>query len=756
MVTIYTAFKTRSNRPGWSISFRHPLRHDSKGRPGLKMRRGLGTAVEQEAEQMVAEMNAILGDPAWWNALKRTEAEKQFSPAVVNAFYDEIQAGREDPEKIREQHIPLPTAKDGYSRVQLVGTTGAGKTSLLRQIIGSDPDNDRFPSTAPAKTTIADIEVIQADGGYEAVVTFFSEFQIQANIEECVTDACMAAIEGTTETKIAERFLNHRDQKFRLSYILGPWSEQSEGLDEFSFDEDEPDHADEEPVKDAESAKNLETLPAFVKRLRELSDTAAKDLSARLGEDMNKLAGGDRDAFEELLEPELTSRPEFDELVQDVLDQVRSRFDLIATVGGEINLNRSGWPEYWVTKTEDRDQLISQIRWFSSNYWQHFGRLLTPLVQGIRAKGPLYPAFAPNLYPQLVLLDGQGLGHTPDSSSSVTTHVTRRFSNVDVILLVDNAEQPMQAAPMAVLRAVAATGHEGKLAIAFTHFDQIKGKSLRTFFDKRGHVMASVSNALSSLKDILGTPVVKSIERTIDGRCFMLGGVDRLLEKLPDKAADYMRGQLGDLIKLCQEAIIPPPPPKASPTYDPTGLAFVVQEAATMFISPWLARLGFGAYDGEQKKHWAKIKALNRRIAGELDIEYDNLRPVADFHARLSEAISRFLDNPVEWSRTPADDEEAQVAIRQVRQAVATALHALALSRVVEEHLGEWRSAYEYRGGGSAYKRSLSIRGIYEIAAPLPTSAMTKPSSEFMAAIRKIVQEAIESAGGKVKLAEVV
>ena len=65
---------------------------------------------------------------------------------------------------LREAHIRLPNAEqDGYSRVLFVGTTGAGKTSLFRQLIGSDPDDDRFPSTAPAKTTIADIEVIQAE-----------------------------------------------------------------------------------------------------------------------------------------------------------------------------------------------------------------------------------------------------------------------------------------------------------------------------------------------------------------------------------------------------------------------------------------------------------------------------------------------------------------------------------------------------------------------------------------------------------------
>jgi len=53
-------------------------------------------------------------------------------------------------------------------------------------------------------------------------------------------------------------------------------------------------------------------------------------------------------------------------------------------------------------------------------------------------KGPLFPEFGSR--PKLALMDGQGLGHTPDSSSSVTTHITRRFGHVDVILLVDSAQ----------------------------------------------------------------------------------------------------------------------------------------------------------------------------------------------------------------------------------------------------------------------------------------------------------------------------
>ena len=97
----YTASKSRSNRPGWSVTFRHPLRTDARAKAGLKMRRGLGTADDGEANQLIAEMNVLLSDPSWWNAAKRAEAERIFSSVIVSAFYDEIHAGREDPEALR-------------------------------------------------------------------------------------------------------------------------------------------------------------------------------------------------------------------------------------------------------------------------------------------------------------------------------------------------------------------------------------------------------------------------------------------------------------------------------------------------------------------------------------------------------------------------------------------------------------------------------------------------------------------------------
>jgi hypothetical protein len=315
----------------------------------------------------------------------------------------------------------------------------------------------------------------------------------------------------------------------------------------------------------------------------------------------------------------------------------------------------------------------------------------------------------------------------------------------------------MQAASLAVLRAVAASGHHEKLAIAFTRFDQITGKSLPTLADKSAHVMASVRSALAGIRDTLGAPVVRAIDHSIAARCFMLGGVDRQLSRLPARAAEYMRLQLRSLVQFFELAILPPPPPEARPIYDPTGLAFALQEAVNRFQGPWLARLGLGAYEGIGTAHWATVKALNRRIAGGLDGEYSNLQPVADLIARLSESISRFLDRPIGWNREPTDPQEEQSAIAEVRRAVSTAIHELAMRRLIEEHLGDWRTAYdgpEFSGKGSTFRRARAIQGIYDAAAPLPDAVMTNASMTFLGEVRGIVALAVESAGGALRLGE--
>ena len=131
------------------------------------------------------------------------------------------------------------------------------------------------------------------------------------------------------------------------------------------------------------------------------------------------------------------------------------------------------------------------------------------------------------------------------------------------------------------------------------------------------------------------------------------------------------------------------------------------------------------------------------------------MRPVADLVARMTESVSRFLDGPTDWTREPEDEQERQAAIARIRQAVSAAMHELAMRRLVEEHLSEWRTAYDFRGTGSTFQRASAIRGIYDEAAPLPDAVMPPPSKQFLTEVRRIVTAAIEASGGQTRLNDV-
>lgn len=723
---------------------------------GLKVRRGLGTDDPDVADTLVAQMNELLREPGWWNITRRGEAERQFAQPIVKAFFDDLQAGSVDPGSLREAHLPMPGLEDGYSRVLFVGTTGAGKTTLLRQLIGSDPEEDRFPSTAPAKTTIADIEVIAGGTDYRSIVTFFTEFQVQTYVEECVLDAALAAHAGQSDSRLAERLLNHRDQKFRLSYILGSWGvgAQTDGeADSEEEDDDDDDEApvlipDDEAVTDLQRRANREIVAGIVRRIRDLAALVSSEISEVLGVSEAKGSKEDQDAFMELLgeefEKELHGQEEFHTLVQDILDLIRARFDLLET--GTLIYGASGWPQAWTFETSDRTAFIRSIRWFSSNYWPQFGRLLTPIVNGMRLHGPLYPGVG-TTQAKLVLIDGQGIGHTPDDATSLTTHISRKFDDVDVVLLVDNAQQPMQAAPLSVLKALAISGYESKLAIAFTHFDQIKGQNLPTMADRRAHVMASVISALASLQDAVGARIVRGLERGIDDRCFMLSGTQKGLKGLKPKGAAYLTSQLNGLIAFFEKAAEPQAEPEGTLVYDPTGIAFAVQNGASRFNLAWRARLGLGSYATVRKEHWTRVKALNKRIAGELDIEYDTLRPVGDLQTSLLQAISRYLDAPVS---EPEPDVEQRAATR-ARQLVAAGLNTVVRRRLVEDPLEAWRLAFNDSGAGSATRRAVRLAEICAAGAPVPDAVMQLEAKKFLKEISAIVASAIVAVGGRLE-----
>lgn len=745
----FAASKSRSNLPGWSVTFKHPVRRDSRNEWGLKVRKGLGTSDYAEADRLVAQLNVLLQDEAWWSGDRRQDAELKFDQLVVSAFYDGIEAFVYDSEASRSSVIALPSRDDGYSTVLFLGTTGAGKTTLLRHIIGSDPERDRFPSTSTAKTTTADIEIIVAPGTFSAAVTFMPEHEVRAHIDECIEEACLEAIQGKSDAKIAAALLEHREQRFRLSYVLGGWN-ASVGAeeDDFSFDDEvKPDVviSEDEEVTPEEVEKYKVRLIGLVTAVKELAKETGAFCETQIGKLNDEKSADGKAAWLELFGVEAFRDPRFSSIALDIMDEVTDRFGRIKV--GQTERTKTDWPTIWTFSETDRDTFLSAVRWFSSNHHKQFGRLLTPLVDGIRVQGPLYPDLEERSKDlKLVLLDGQGLGHTASSVSSVSTRVTNRFARVDMILLVDNAQQPMQAAPLALLRAVGSSGFADKLAIAFTHFDQVKGANLATFDQKRDHVLGSVANAVASLRDIVGAGVAGAVERQVDSHSVFLGGLDKPTEKLPGG----FKRQLLELLEMMDSSGTPVEETDCSPVYEMKGIEIAMHDAIDAFREPWRARLGLSYHDGISKEHWTRIKALSRRFASRWADEYDNLTPVADLLARLQEEASKWLDRPAEWTRVPRDDEEREMALDRIRRTVFAHLYDLTKTRLTDDQVANWREAFDHSGAGSATRRAHTIESIHDMAAPRISAAMTSDARLFLSRLHEILHEAIKDAGGRI------
>lgn len=746
--THFRASKTRSNRPGWSVTFRHPQRKDSRGRPGLKVRRGLGTSDETEAEHLVEQLNELLSDQAWWNADRRTDAEHRFASIVVSIFFDGMEAGKINAASLREAKIPLPSKDEGYSRIMLSGTTGAGKTTLLRHLIGSDHTQDRFPSTSTARTTTADTEIITAEGSFEAVITFMPEHEVRAHVDECLEEACLSAIQKQPDTKIAAALLSHREQRFRLFYPLGPWQEENEPVeDDFSFEDQAPevDEIDDvETVSTDETTRNRARLSEFIDIIKEISINVGNETAESVGNLDEMDDPEDRAGWLEIFGEALYEHEEFAKLALDIMEEIEDRFDLIQA--GTFEKGSTGWPIAWSFKEDSRETFLKQVRWFSSNHHKQFGRLLTPLVDGLRVRGPFEPKIeALQVAPNLVLIDGEGIGHSAKSASSISTRVTRRFSEVDMILIVDNAEQPMQSAPLELLRSIGNSGNSDKLAVAFTHFDLVKGQNFGTFQQKRDHVMNSVRDAIGTLRQSIGAPVASMLEKQFEDNAFFFGGLDREIKDIPKG----FQGQMQKLLTVMQAAAEPQEPIETAPIYSLEGLEIALRDAVEGFQNPWKGRLGLRYHDGISKEHWTRVKALTRRFANAWSNEYDTLRPVADLVAGLQENISRWLDSPAEWTRAPKNDEERNTALASIRKSVFAALHDLAEERLADAHRPDWRGAFDFTGRGSSYRRAEEIDRIYEEAAPLVSSAMSEPARSFLHSLHKLVRKAVEDAGGQ-------
>jgi hypothetical protein len=682
---------------------------------------------------LVAQLNELLRDESLWSVGARPEAARRgFKPRVLEIFYGELEPSSRNAKTLREQALPLPDRESGYSRHLLIGVPGGGKSALMRQLMGSHPQRDAFPATSVNRTTTFPVETISRSGDYSAVVTFLSEHETRFEIEESVS---AAITRGTTDSieRTARDLLEQSDMRFRLKYILGDYRRDADSDDDPYADPELDEFVKDAGPEEDDHEENRQRVAGFVKRIWAL----AREQRAAVEKDLDTFDGmeaEDRSAALDLVQAEAEDTEEYAAIVSDIVEELRERFDIVKA--GRFERSTTGWPRLWRIDSGDRSEFFTALRSFSGIAASRWGRLLTPLVNGIRVAGPFQPVWA-STTPRFVVFDTEGLGHKADASADLPDHLVSMFNDVDSIMVVHSAKSAMDFTVGKALEGLVSAGQTKKTIIAFTHMDAVHGPNLRGRA-KYEHAFNNLRNIVENqLSKSLPSEVIRFVTEHLERNVFYLGKINEA-EPIPAYA---------ELRRLTQRLECAAPRPRrliAFPRYNSDHLVLSIREAAEAFRFPWRARLGLDIHPQERPYPWQSIKAMTRRYAEGFDDGYP-LRPASNLLASLSVAISRFLETPANWSGEPSGDEKRDI-IDRVKGEVSVSLVVLSARRLREQPQPQWQSAYaSHSGPGSTRGRRDAVESIYARQVPIPTSVGDADAEEFLDDVKSIVLTAIDN-----------
>jgi hypothetical protein len=713
----------KSKSGNWNMSFHHPICRE--GSVGKKIHRSLKVTDESEAFARRDQMKELLRiadeTPSLLPTRSNAIANHNYARVVVDAFFDCMTPEPVDYLALRNKVMPLPPrvgAKGGVPHVLVVGATGVGKSRLLQHLLQTTRQN--FPMRGAGRTTVSDTEVIVDDGDFSAVITFFAENEMRQIVRENILEACAFADKDKSDkAKIASKLLVDSDKRFRLNFVLGAWGQKSDSMsDDDDFDADGEDVEFETETSSAASAwpkleHCVDQVVSMAERARENSSAEAHSDEERQAADEYWLQHIDHD--------------QLDVLTEEILGEIERKL-CIAT-------GQSSWPViHRIADTADKTDFFAKFRPFYQNHRTLFGALVTPLVQGIRVRGRFSPpVWVGGKSSPWVLLDGQGVGHEQGTSTKINQTVppelTKKFSDADLILLVDKAMPAMTGDSPILLQNLIARGFLERLALVFTHFEAVNAPDLDAA-GRRAKVLEGLSSAIQSIDSLPKTQKVL-LEGTAESKAYYLARLDaREVTHKPTQA---------ELRRLCDrfndtvgEQEVQP----IRPSYNEYQIAAVVRREIEAYRHDWSATelAGF---------NYKIIEALTNWIGNAYADGYPKKRlyPGQDLSRRLVSAISIELENPREWQPGPPDstEEESQI-LNAIRNLVGNGIDAYCRDAVVRDpRTVAWLPAYQNIGGrGTLMRRARTVARILEDNAQLPDEGVGR----FTKDIWRIVQEA--------------
>lgn len=444
--------------------------------------------------------------------------------------------------------LPIPV---NLPKIYLLGDTGAGKTTIIRQLLGTT--KLRFPSVRQTRTTIAVTEyVISKEPMYRAAIVFKPMTEVARYVHEILEQAIIRGYRSFLARQLDANELeadleSSPDERFRLKFML---SEEQRARIASKLQEDifpalqnwiDATFPDEEEL---DVVIDLALEDGLVSRVNEIENEILYGISSLAAQVCGLPVWPDREHFE-IAERDLGS---FVQKLKPILD----------AADGSIS----------------------------------------PIVERARVRGNISADWTPDDM-EVVLIDGEGIGH--DIKESGKENLSSRhidyFYVSDAVMLVEDSERPFIGGGKSALISLALNGYLGKTVIGFSKLDKIEG-------DRREQV-GEARRGLRNLLNALGDEQHISIsEEKLDVRYF--GEMNR---DQPDRAT---QDEMINLLQSIKQNAAKGKPQFVQLEYDFELLAPFLDRATLEFREVWDRYL---SQYGPERKPWQTVKAFNFRMA---------------------------------------------------------------------------------------------------------------------------------------------
>lgn len=557
-------------------------------------------------------------------------------------------------QQILDALIPVPV---NLPKIYLLGDTGAGKTTIIRQLLGTTLL--RFPSVRRTRTTIAVTEyVVSKESKYRAAVVFKSVEEVELYVKEILEDTILKAYRSylSGKLKYEELVLNLEespDQRFRLRFMINETERSSIA---------------------ANIAQNL--LP----KIQEWIDQNFPDEK----DDLDILVGF---ALEDGSSVELKH---IQERIMSVIQAATQ--SLCGTQEAEP------FPESYTIEEESIGPFLKRLKPFLD---AEEGSI-SPVIERARVRGNISAKWLPDDI-ELVLIDGEGIGHDIKevNKSSLPPRHLDFFYVSDTIVLVEDSERPFIAGGKSALLTLARNGYLPKTILAFSKLDKIEG-------DRREQISEankSLRNLLNALSEESGVSISKD---QLDTRYFAKMDIETTDEDT--------RAEIIDLLTTIKSNATKEKPKYVTPVYDFELLAPFLDRATTEFRVLWD---GYLSNDHSYRKPWQTIKAFNNRMTLGQD-EYKDMRPVEDLHSELVAKLEKYITSPTMWEQDVTEILQ-QVSVNRFKQEFSISLVQLIREILIFQNEEYWRKSAALRGAGSTRERASLIKGLLHGLVPSMT-----------------------------------